>query len=106
MKRNKTLFGGLLALLLPLLSPAQDATVSSPDKQLVVSLSVTEGKPLYTVTYKGKTMLEPSPLGLKTNEGDFSAGMKFLGKSESAVDKSYTQQKIKKSQVRYTANKL
>ncbi|MEI6945641.1 glycoside hydrolase family 97 catalytic domain-containing protein [Paraflavisolibacter sp. H34] len=106
MKLNKTLFRGLLALLLPVLSQAQDATVSSPDQQLKVSLSVTEGKPAYTVSYKGKTMLETSPLGLKTNEGDFSAGMKFLGKSESTVEKRYTQQKIKKSEVHYTANKL
>lgn len=85
---------------------AQNAVISSPDKQLKLSLLVQDGKPLYSVVYKGKTMLENSPLGLKTNEGDFSAGMKYISKVESSVDKKYAQDKIKKSQVHYMANTL
>ncbi|RZL02089.1 MAG: glycoside hydrolase family 97 protein, partial [Pedobacter sp.] len=85
---------------------AQDAVILSPDKQLKVNLLVLEGKPVYSVTYKGKTMLENSPLGLKTNEGDFSLEMKYLNKAESNVSKDYNQEKIKKSQIQYRANKL
>lgn len=85
---------------------AQDAVVLSPDRQLQVSLWVAGGKPLYSVQYNGKTLLENSPLGLKTNEGDFSSGMKSLGKSEAVIDKNYTQDRIKKSAVHYVANRL
>jgi len=85
---------------------AQDAIVSSPDKQLKLNVFITDGKPTYSVTYKGKTMLENSPLGLKTNEGDFSSGLKFLGKVEIPIDKNYTQDRIKTSQIHYIANKL
>ncbi|RZA00614.1 MAG: glycoside hydrolase family 97 protein [Sphingobacteriaceae bacterium] len=84
---------------------AQDNTIVSPDKQLKVTVSVADGKPVYSVSYKGKTMLENSPLGLMTNEGDFSTGMKFNSKAESNVDKNYTQDRIKRSQIHYVANK-
>jgi len=56
--------------------------------------------------FNGKSMLENSPLGLKTNEGDFTDGIKYLGKEESIVDKKYQQDKIKQRQVNYTASKL
>jgi hypothetical protein len=85
---------------------SQEAVVLSPDKQLKLSVLVADGKPMYSVTYRGKTILENSPLGLTTNEGDFSSGMKYISKSEDVVNKNYTQEKIKKSQIQYTANKL
>ena len=85
---------------------AQQAVVTSPNGFLSVSVIVTDGKPLYAVTYKGKTFLEPSPLGLKTNEGDFASGMKYLEKEENKVDKRYNQSRIKQSQVHYVANEL
>jgi hypothetical protein len=99
----------LLALCLSaftLNSYAQAISVVSPDKQLSVSIAVTDGKPTYTVTYKGKTMLDKSPLGLTTNEGDFSTGMKYLSNTQGVVDKNYTQDKIKRSKIHYVANKL
>ena len=86
-------------VLTSLITYAQDAVVSSPDKQLQVSVTVNDGKPMYAVTYKGKTMIENSPLGLTTNEGDFSTGIKYLSKNEEAVSKRYTQDRIKQSQV-------
>lgn len=85
---------------------AQDAVVFSPDKQLKLNILVQGGIPMYSVSYKGKTLMENSPLGLKTNEGDFSSEMKYLSKTESNVSKDYTQEKIKKSQIQYRANKL
>ena len=82
------------------------ASVVSPDQQLKVSVSVNDGKLVYTVTFKGKLMLEESPLGLKTNEGDFTTGMKYIGQEESKIDKRYTQSRIKQSEVHYVANQL
>ena len=105
----KHFFSGLASLcfvMLVLPAYSQNATVTSPDKQLQVSISVADGKPAYSVMYKGKTMLENSPLGLTTNEGDFSSGMKYISKSEDVVNKNYSQDKIKKSQIQYAANKL
>lgn len=85
---------------------AQETTVSSPDGQLTVIVSVQNGEPVYSVTYNNKIMLENSPLGLITNEGDFSKSMKYTGKNVDTVDKEYRQDKIKKSHIRYTSNKL
>ncbi len=85
---------------------SQDLKVASPDRRLIVTVSVTEGKPAYTVIYDNKTMIESSPLGLKTNEGDFSSDLKFIAKADSVVDKTYEQSRIKRSQVHYVANIL
>ena len=85
---------------------AQIAAVSSPDSKLKVVLNVIDSITVYSVTYDGKTMLENSPLGLTTNEGSFTSGMKFTGKEEGKVDKHFQQEKIKKSDIHYAANKL
>jgi len=97
---------GICCTFIALKGSSQELTVSSPNKQLNLRVIVNNGKPMYTVSYKGKTMLENSPLGLNTNEGDFTTGMKYVNKEESAVDKKYSQNKIKKSQIHYVANKL
>ncbi len=71
-------------------------TVKSPDGNLQVELSVKNGQPVYTVSYKNKVMLEESSLGLMTHEGDFSRNMKFIGRQTDVVSKQYSQEKIKK----------
>ena len=89
-----------------LLQSVPDAIVSSPDSYLKLTVSVQQGMPVYSVTYKNKTILENSPLGLLTNEGDFSTGLTFVDKKEGWVDRQYTQEKIKHSQIRYRANTM
>lgn len=107
----------LLLFLLLLVSPVAQAqaqaqartphgTVSSPDGKLKVDVSLDSGRPLYSVTYDGRVILEPSPLGLVTNEGDFSSAMKWTGSSQGIVDKTYTQTRIKQSGIDYRANTL
>ena len=85
---------------------SQGLGVSSPDKQLNVRIEVNNGMPVYSVMYNNSVMMENSPLGLTTNEGDFSAGMKYIGRKDSVIDINYTQAKIKKSEVHYAANQL
>jgi hypothetical protein len=85
---------------------AQIATVSSPDGKLKLQLFLVEGQPQYAVEYADKTILEQSPLGIITNEGDFSKNLTFKDFLTSTVDKSYTQEKIKRSSIRYQANRL
>jgi hypothetical protein len=81
-------------------------SVSSPDGNLELTVTVENGKPIYSLTYMGKTMLENSPLGLLTNEGDFSSDMNFLESTSGEVNKEYTQAKIKQSFIQYKANTL
>jgi len=85
---------------------AQIATLTSPDGKLKLMLYLEEGRPQYTVAYAGKCILEKSPLGIITNEGDFSRDLTFKDSSTSLVEKNYTQEKIKQSAVRYEANRL
>lgn len=84
----------------------QVATVSSPDGKLKLDLFLEEGQPKYSVEYDGKTTLEKSPLGLITNEGDFSKNLTFKDQTVKQVEKKYTQDRIKKSNIHYIANKL
>ena len=59
---RKLLFS-LPLLLLPLLAAAQ--TVTSPDGNIAVTFSLTDGgRPTYEMTYKGKAVVNPSHLGL------------------------------------------
>jgi hypothetical protein len=88
------------------ISAQNAASVASPDKNLVLNVMVEDGNPVYTVTYLGKAMLENSPLGLTTNEGDFSSGMSLTESSPGEVSKEYVQDKIKHSFIRYQANTL
>ena len=85
---------------------AQEASVSGPDQQLRVNVSVENGTPLYSVTYKGKTILEPSPLGFVANIGDFSQGMTYVEQKKRSIEETYTLDCIKKSTVNYHANEL
>ncbi|WP_343617193.1 glycoside hydrolase family 97 catalytic domain-containing protein [Flavobacterium sp.] len=83
---------------------AQSA-IKSPDGKLEVSVSVNNGMPQYSVTYNEKTVIEKSPLGLKTNAGDFSSGLTLDENSiQNKIDESYELRNIKKSSVHYTAN--
>ncbi|MEN4761175.1 glycoside hydrolase family 97 catalytic domain-containing protein [Chryseobacterium sp. C39-AII1] len=85
---------------------AQVAEISSPDGKLKLNVFSENGKALYNVTFQGKAMLDKSPLGLVTNESDFSKNLKFIDSKKDKVFKNYTNEKIKKSQVSYTANTL
>ena len=94
----------LFLLLCALKSNAQQI-INSPDNKLKVQISVLNGKPTYTVFYNEKVVLEQSPLGLKTNVGDFSNGLELSTKIiPTKIDESYELPNIKQSKVRYIAN--
>ena len=83
---------------------AQQTTVYGPDSMLRIDIDVKAGKPVYSVKYDGKTMLDESPLGLKTNIGDFTQGMKYVKTANGKIEKSYTMDRSKFSHVDYKAN--
>ena len=84
---------------------AAEKQVTSPDGKLIVSISAENGTPTYSVTLNGKQFLKQSPIGLKTNVGDFTQGL-TLGETvgTSKIDNSYELPNIKQSKVHYQAN--
>ena len=96
----------LLALLVGgfLSAYAKDWNFAGPDGRVQVTVSDEGGRPSYSVKYDGVTFLEPSPLGLVTNIGDYSQGVSLgeemkLGR----VDETYSLATIKQSMVHYEA---
>lgn len=102
---KRFILSSYFALLIGMLM-AQDVKQSSPDGRLSVTVSVQEGKPFYSVSYDNTCMLENSPLGVRTNVGDFTKGLSLTGYLTEQIDKTYTQSRIKASQVHYQANEL
>jgi len=75
-------------------------TISSPDQYLVLAISQNEvGSVYYNASYKGKAILENSPLGLISNVSDFSKELKLVGQKDSVIKETYQQSRIKKSAV-------
>lgn len=88
----------IAALLLPLAALAQ--TVKSPDGNVSVHFSLTgNGVPMYEMTYKGKTVVKPSHLGLELakikqaskgmNETDLMEGFTETGSKTSTFDETW-----------------
>src|SRR5512145_2895613 len=95
----------LLLFLLPICAIAQENKVASPNGKLLVTVVTENGKPAYSVVYNGKTFLEKSPLGLKTNVGDFSQGLVMTYNPTMAnIDENYELPNIKQRKVHYQAN--
>ena len=82
-----------ISILLSVILQAQVAELVSPDGQLKLSIFSENGKALYSVAFSGKTVLEKSPLGLVTNETDFSKNLKLINAEKGKVEKKYTNQK-------------
>ncbi len=87
-------------------SVAAGVTVKSPDGKLAVSTEVNDGHPCYTITFNGKEVIGKSPLGFRSNVADFSSMMSIADTLRGSIDKHYTQDKIKHSDIAYKANTL
>lgn len=102
----KDLFLLVQLLTLCLFSQGQTITVTSPDENLVVSLTLNEGKLLYNASLRGKELLEDSPLGLKGEAVDLSSSLKLSDHKIVPIAHSYNEPKIKQSSVEYKSNQL
>lgn len=97
-------FTTTLAILLSVMT-ANAQSVTSPDGDIKVTLELTnQGKPQYSVNYKGQEMLKPSALGLTTNIGDYTQGLTLKGVVTNPVSDTYSLRNIKQSHVAYQAN--
>lgn len=85
---------------------AAERKITSPDGRLVVVVSDNDGKATYSVTYDNELFVATSPLGMKTNIGDFTDGLS-MGEDfkVSVVESEYSLPNIKKSIVKYRAGK-
>lgn len=94
------------ALLLSGITMAQKAVVSSPDNMLNVTVNCDNGKLYYCVDYRGKRLLDESPLGIEANIGNYSQNLTYRSHNVSTVTDSYSLRTIKQSEVNYSANRL
>lgn len=102
---RKLLFS--LAFMMSVTVMADDKVVSSPDGRLVVTISCNEGKASYGVKYDGMEVLKASSLGLKTNVGDFTKGLKMLADEQrETLRYAYLLSRSKYSSVSVVANQL
>lgn len=79
-------------------------TLSSPDGKLQVRVDC-DGTAGYTVLYNGRTLLQKSPLGLKTNIGDFTHGLKMTADAATDGEVDYTLTRIKTAHVKHAVRK-
>ncbi len=79
---------------------ASATEIGSPSGNLMVTTSLSaDGSPLYSVSLNGKTVLKDSPLGLVLDFADLSKGLKETGSEFNKVERTYVQDKIKKSKI-------
>lgn len=96
----------LLALLLPLMTRAEQHTLHSPDGSLQLTVSLREGQIYYAVSCDSQPMIEPSRLGFTSNNGDYADHLTLVGWQEGRIDEHYTLTRSKFSSSHYVANRL
>ena len=96
---------GILALASVITATAETREIVSPDGGLKVCVSDDGGKASYTVSLKGVTCIEKSPLGLVLNFADYTSGLKMAqGEEQKTVDVDYQLRNIKRSHVSHKAS--
>lgn len=71
---------------------AQTLNLSSPDKQIVLSLSDDTGRPEYQIHFHGKSIIEPSRLGLVfASLGELGQGLRIKSSHTASADEKWQQ---------------
>ncbi|MBQ8601961.1 MAG: glycoside hydrolase family 97 protein [Bacteroides sp.] len=104
MKNSLGLLG--VSLCLALSVQAEERSFVSPDGKIKVVVTDEQGTPDYTVSYNNEVFILQSPLGLKTNIGDFTEGMtlKAANSEVKQISEAYELATIKQRKVNYVAN--
>ncbi|MFB2761950.1 glycoside hydrolase family 97 N-terminal domain-containing protein, partial [Shewanella xiamenensis] len=69
---------------------AQTLNLSSPDKQIVLSLSDDTGRPEYQIHFHGKTVIEPSRLGLVfASLGELGQGLRIKSSHPASANEKW-----------------
>ena len=95
-----------MAALMPCRMMAREASVTSPNGSLTVTVNDDGGKAAYAVSLNGQQMLLPSALGFKADFGDFTEGLRITSTKAEQVDKCYEMRQVKQSHMHYQATML
>lgn len=68
---------------------ADDFAASSPDGNITATVHLTDGRLTYTVTRAGQTLVDESPLGLRTKAADLTEGLSLVSSATAEVDDPY-----------------
>jgi alpha-glucosidase len=103
---SSVLFYVILSLPAFVFGDIKPTHIFSPNKNISVAIWTTaEGEINYKISHKGKLVLEPSQLGLRTKQQDFSKSLKFKRASANTViSKSYEAIQGKRKNNTYKAN--
>jgi alpha-glucosidase len=79
-------------------------TIASPDKNILVTCRIDQDQSTWSVSYRGKPILENSKLGLVRADEDFSGNLRLVKVSDpKTVSERYTMINAKKANISYTA---
>ena len=86
---------------------ASAETVSSPSGDIVVDFGIADGRPTYSVTYKGRDVVKPSRLGVKLAGGDqLAEGIETVGFQRASKDEIWHPVWGENAEIRDNCNEL
>lgn len=86
---------------------ASAETVSSPSGDIVVDFGIADGRPTYSVTYKGRDVVKPSRLGVKLAGGDqLAEGFETVGIQRASKDEIWHPVWGENAEIRDNCNEL
>ena len=91
---------------LPLAMMAREATITSPNGKLAVTINDEGGRPTYAISLEGQQMLQPSALGFKADFGDFTQGLSITATKTGTAEEEYEMRQAKQSKIHFSANTL
>src|SRR5574344_1608909 len=104
MKRTLFLFGSIILSCLTAFCQQLNNVIKSPDGKICVTVTDDNGKPQYAVKYGDKVFIQPSLLGVVTNNADYSENLRLKNVNTTTIDENYSLPNIKQSNVHYVAN--
>ncbi|MDR1157174.1 MAG: glycoside hydrolase family 97 catalytic domain-containing protein [Oscillospiraceae bacterium] len=89
------------------ISLAKSWSVVSPNGQSEARVMLTgQGEILYYIVQDGRKIVDISPIGMKTNQGDFSTGLSYSGESSGLIDETYSMVAGKAAEYANKANEM
>ncbi len=80
--------------------------LKSPDGKLLVELTENNGTVNYSLKRGGAIVVEQSPLGIVTSEGDFSSGVTAATSAQKKIDSTFTLPAAKRSRINDLCNEV
>ena len=85
---------------------AREATVGSPDGNLLLTVSDEGPVATYSIAFAGQPVLLPSSLGFSADFADFTRKLKIVNTAAAKADREYDMRQAKQSHIHYQATLL